>query len=934
VAKGRKRRASRSPPREQLTTQTIEAASREGEVQLDLGRVASGLGMVLAITYLSTGYLHALFRGTSPFSSVDPDTLVALVPLIVAIGVGVWAVATKWSLLPTERGSGHMLASALGVLFASIALLLVALELGGVIVLNDAAYPAETRFLHAFASLGASLALIGLALSWSGRALLKTAGLLFAAIPAGFLFLVVVFGVAFLSDTLLLSFMTAAVLFPVSGLSLHLLATGTNVDKRLILKSAEHKLKSMDQELGERLRALDFRDRAVRGLEADLQSRERELRELEVSTEQRTYELQELESRVGGQFTEFKDLETTVTKMRAEVEAKAQEFVRKERDLQQREAEVAQAKKVFVTREAAVGEREQEEKRHAIELKARERRLVDAESELTDFEARVKQESAVLDRKRDEVVTLEKEMELRESSLKMRIQQSEAALSDQEQTRLREVREYEDKVMTKEREVAKLEIEVRSQLEDFERREAKIAEEAAHLALEQEALRKATDELTSKEKSLSDEEARLTQLRTDAEAATAEAQRMRDTLTTRTTEIDTEFRNSQMKAADLESRIKAILDKEKLIEEREKKAAGINDTLQKEIKSLNLLNTETLKKEREMQRREEALGMRELEVARRLEATEAAAGSVGERDKSYAEAQRRLHEREEEFNRMKYQKEKELELREQALKASEAGAVIEGEDGEAPTVSLEPEVRGDRMKTGTRRFDDLLYGGFPQSAHVAFIGPAFAGKEVLIYKFIAEGLRAKEPVVIVTTSRPPVDVAKEIAPVLPSLLEYERLGLVRWIDASGGGGKSGQEGITWRVAKGSDFDAIYTAVAKVDEELTAAGHARFRLVYLTLSGSVGLSNEEAALTFFQRFVNRLRQTKSVGIYSVDAGMHSDQLLQAMEHLMDGAVKFKQEGTKRFLSVIGLPEVQTRNWVEYTATNREVNLRAFALERIR
>jgi len=129
-------------------------------------------------------------------------------------------------------------------------------------------------------------------------------------------------------------------------------------------------------------------------------------------------------------------------------------------------------------------------------------------------------------------------------------------------------------------------------------------------------------------------------------------------------------------------------------------------------------------------------------------------------------------------------------------------------------------------------------------------------------------------------------------------------------------------------------DAIYTAVAKVDEELTAAGHARFRLVYLTLSGSVGLSNEEAALTFFQRFVNRLRQTKSVGIYSVDAGMHSDQLLQAMEHLMDGAVKFKQEGTKRFLSVIGLPEVQTRNWVEYTATNREVNLRAFALERIR
>src|SRR3989304_4226231 len=210
-------------------------------------------------------------------------------------------------------------------------------------------------------------------------------------------------------------------------------------------------------------------------------------------------------------------------------------------------------------------------------------------------------------------------------------------------------------------------------------------------------------------------------------------------------------------------------------------------------------------------------------------------------------------------------------MREQAVQSHE----VPLPEGEGETVQVQVAVGGEsgvkRVSTGTRRFDDLLLGGLPMNSHTAFIGPPFVGKEVLIYKFIADGLRAKIPAVIVTTTRPPVDVAKEIAPVLPSL---------------------------------PDFDAIYEAVAGVDEELGRQGYPYFRLAYLTLSGSVGLSNDEAALGFIQKLINRLRQSQSVGMFSVEGGMHSEQLLQALEHLLDGAVKFKQEGTKRFLSVHG------------------------------
>jgi len=928
---------SRPPRRERLDEQTVEAAAQEGAIQLNFGRMASALGAFLAIAYLVTGYVHALLPGESSAGlPLDPDTVRALLPLGLAVGVGLLAFIHKWGALPTERGAGHMFVSAFAFIIPVILVVFVLVEFLYDVPFADAVEPRDTRFLHPFASLGSSLALIGLAAAWSGRNRLKASSIAFAAVPPVLLFSLVLFEgrTSVIADTLLLAFMTAAVLYPVSGLALHLLATGTNQDQRLILKSAEHKIRAMDEELGERLRALDYREKAVSMLETDLSVRERELREFEVSSEQRSHELVQLEGKVGGQFAELKELEGTTTQMRAELESKAQAATRADRNLRDREAEVQQAKGVLETREAAMGQREEELGRLTIDLKGKERRLAEMDSELKDFEGRINQENKRLDEKRSEVVHLEKEMELRESSLKMRIEQSEATLASHEQTRLQEIRDYENKVMTKERENAKLEVEVRTQMDEFQRREARIAAEVERLAQEKKDLQARDVELMTREKAISGAEQRATRLQTEAVSAAADATRMRDRLTAQTTEFDASYRDSRVMAADLTSKERTLSERLGSVEERERQLTAIKENLAAEIKSLNKMNKDTILKEKEMERREEELGMRELELKRRAEQAEAAVGDFSERDKSFAERERRLHEREEEFKRVRYEKEKSLEMRESAVKSHEEPVA----EGEEETVQVQVSVGGEssikRVSTGTRRFDDLLLGGLPLNSHIAFIGPPFVGKEVLIYKFIADGLRAKIPAVIVTTTRPPVDVAKEIAPVLPSLLDYERLGLVHWVDASGGGGKASPEANVHRVAKGSDFDAIYEAIASVDEELGRQGFPYFRLAYLTLSGSLGLSNDEAALGFIQKMVNRLRQSQSVAVFSVEGGMHSEQLLQALEHLLDGAIKFKQEGTKRFLSVHGNMEVQTRNWVEYTATNREVNLRAFALERIR
>jgi hypothetical protein len=106
------------------------------------------------------------------------------------------------------------------------------------------------------------------------------------------------------------------------------------------------------------------------------------------------------------------------------------------------------------------------------------------------------------------------------------------------------------------------------------------------------------------------------------------------------------------------------------------------------------------------------------------------------------------------------------------------------------------------------------------------------------------------------------------------------------------------------------------------------------LAFLTLSTPITQSEEKVGMAFVQKLVNLLRQTKSVGLYAVERGMHSDQQIETLEHAIDGAIHFKVDRTKNLMMVQGIGEVQTRDWVEYKFSNRSLMIGSFTLERIR
>jgi branched-chain amino acid aminotransferase len=75
-------------------------------------------------------------------------------------------------------------------------------------------------------------------------------------------------------------------------------------------------------------------------------------------------------------------------------------------------------------------------------------------------------------------------------------------------------------------------------------------------------------------------------------------------------------------------------------------------------------------------------------------------------------------------------------------------------------------------------------------------------------------------------------------------------------------------------------------------------------------------------------------TNYLGEDALERGMHTEQQLESIQHHMTGAIQFKTDKQKTLISVQGVGDAQTRDWIEYKHTNRALMIGAFSLERIR
>jgi len=502
------------------------------------------------------------------------------------------------------------------------------------------------------------------------------------------------------------------------------------------------------------------------------------------------------------------------------------------------------------------------------------------------------------------------------------------------QTKLQSGKSGDKKEVAKrEAELAQKEAELNAQREEMKalqaaagKGEIDIGGTGASVELQQ----RLSEELRQREEEFSKKEAELRKHAADAEA---ELGKIKIELKQRDESASLAGKSSGEVNSILAKKESEMLQKEKSILIREQEIERLKDELKFKEEEWKRAAEPLKYKEEEMTRREQEVDYQLKRVdaeKRKLEEAKAAGGSTEE-----LEMKQRLEQlkgeitmKEEEVrNKEKYLKSKmeELRLREQGLVEEE----IDARDEERET-----EVAREKIKTGIARLDDLLLGGIPFGSNVMVIGPPFAGKEVVVNLFMAEGLQKGIPVVWVLTDKAPADLREEMVFVLPSYEQYEKMGLVRYVDAySRSMGAEGDEPNTIYVNEQTDHDGILKAVDAVGKELKSK-HKYYRLAFRSVSTLIAYLDTSTAFKFLQPLAGRRKREKAVAMFVIEKGMHEEQDIQMIGSVMDGSVEFKLEHLKTYLQVKGIGDVQSRAWIEYTHNKSNVTVRSFSLGMIK
>lgn len=917
-------------------------AAQQGLLQLTFGRHAHGYGIVAAVAFLVDALL-LVAMGTNPTFPTLPggyqEFTLCLIPAAAGAFASVDAVRLKREPYRRQYLSRHFVTSTLGMALFFLVAALIFLINGKILS------PAILPWLFPLSVLGVPLTIISMAMTWEGVGARKAGSIgLALVLPISIILLVLgnvpiapatVGAVTFAAFSPIVVLFAGALTTEFAGALLHIIASSTSVYQREILKADNTKVALLQQELQKKREALDYKERAIRGREAHMEALQQELDEQAGDLKAKFGDITAREVSVEKASKELRDLDRKVASARAEIEAKVEELRLRESDVTASKQDTDKAKADITAREARIAGREQEAKRKEIEISSQSRGLEQKLRAAEERESRLQESEKSIDARRTALLKQAKDLELKESELKLKVEQVEATHSTSEKEKVRELKDWEAKILSKEKEVGHKEVELRTLENQLRER----YENATRIEKQFQAQRKIHEdrekELVIREKSISDGESGLRERTSEVERMAASIQEAQSELQGKTKKYAELFKEAKLKEAAAGSSQDEIRERSVSLASREKKLTEMQSNLQAEIKRLNDENRKLLEKSKEIEEKESELSLKEMELDNRSKEERAAAATPGMRDMDH-EAQldaweRRLREREEEFKRRTYQKDKELEMRETALKAHLTATTTEAEAEAAVSV----EKKAEKVKTGTPRLDDLLYGGIPFNSNLLVVGPAFVGKEVAILNFIAEGLKKRVPTIIVTTTKLPIDVAKDMAPILPTFVEYDQLGLVQWIDSTAptANGKTVKEKNVYRVNGPTDFDSIFNIISQLDEEFKAK-YPYFRLAFMTLSSSLTQADERDALNFFQRLVNRLRQTKVVSLFALERGMHTDQTIEALEHMVDGALHFRQDKQKTQLQVAGLSEVQTRDWVPYKFTNKAIMIGSFQLERIR
>src|SRR5213593_399241 len=509
---------ARGKPARGLSAPEAADAAQQGLLQLSFARHAHGYGFLAAAAFLLNAVLLLTLGGQAQAlplpRSVTTNMVLWLLPAVAGALASWDAVRLKREPYRRHYVSTHFGTSAAGmVLFFIVAF--------AIILLMQQSLPAGlVPWVYPLTVAGIPLTIISMGMTWQGLGLRKV-GSFAAALVMPILMFFLVLGGARITDPsgapdlggirlFVLTFVIGALTSEIAGSLLHLIASSTSVNQREILKADNSKVALIQQDYQKKREALDYKERALRGREAHLEALQQELEDQAKELKAKFSDVTAREGAIEKGTKDLRDIDRKVASARAEIEAKAEEIRLRDADISTLKTEHEKMRQTLNAREASLAEREKEVKRTSIELTSQLRSSEAKVKSIEEREARLQELEKSFDSKRTSMLKKEKELELKDSELRLKGEQVEATHSTgADATRIRELKEWEKKILAKEKELGKQEVELRT----METRLKERYENATRIEKQFQGQRRMFDdresEYVSREKKISDQEAAL-----------------------------------------------------------------------------------------------------------------------------------------------------------------------------------------------------------------------------------------------------------------------------------------------------------------------------------------------------------------------------------------------------------------------------------------
>jgi circadian clock protein KaiC len=222
------------------------------------------------------------------------------------------------------------------------------------------------------------------------------------------------------------------------------------------------------------------------------------------------------------------------------------------------------------------------------------------------------------------------------------------------------------------------------------------------------------------------------------------------------------------------------------------------------------------------------------------------------------------------------------------------------------------EALGGRVPSGIETLDELLGGGYPDKSTILAVSPPGIAKEVLGYWFTYHGLK-HEDFCLYVTSLPINDVLR---------------------DAKAFGVDYTPKIPLWIASRDGQIKLDLNDLSKLSYDIKGilddhSGH-RVRIVTDIISSLLLLNQPETIYRFLSQLFDEIMERDAIFLATIEDGMHSSQVLTAIEHLFDGVIELKlyEEGMRaqpllRILKMRGIQAEQGYFSFSFTRTGMEV-----------